>query len=61
LRQWVTRFDLEKLQRNFGRSRDDLVPGVELGWKTGYFIARGEKDALGKLFDPDCHVSCRHS
>jgi hypothetical protein len=50
LRQWVTRFDLEKLQRNFGRSRDDFVPGVEVDRQTGYFIARGEKDSLRKLF-----------
>ena len=57
----MTRFDLEKLQRNFRRSRDDLVPGVALDCQPGYFLARGKKDALGKLFDPDCDVSCRHS
>ena len=56
----MTRFDLEKLKRNFGRSRDDLVPGVELGCQTGYFIARGEKDALGKLFNSDCYMRGGH-
>ena len=56
----MTRFDLEKLHRNFRRSRDDLVPGVELGRQTGYFIARGEKDALGKLFNSDCYMRGGH-
>jgi len=56
----MTRFDLKKLQRNFRRSRDDLVPGVVLDCQPGYSLAGGKKDALGKLFNSDCYMRGGH-
>jgi len=54
----MTHFDLEKLERYFWRSSNDLLPGFALDRQPGHIVARGKKDALGKLSNFDRYV-CR--
>ena len=54
----MTRFDLKKLQGNFRSSGDDLVAGLTFDCQPRHIVARGKKDALGKLSNFDRYV-CR--